>query len=106
MSPLLTPITIAVPPNAERAVTRWSSACSTWYCRPRSRVVTTSDPGTARRCVAAGDRSELAVMLLLLHAIDAAQDVVVLLLEPSGPLQIGVGAADDAAGDVALGKDP
>ena len=50
--------------------------------------------------VAAGDRTELAVVLLLLFAVDAAKDVVVLLLETGGALQVRVGATDHAAADV------
>ena len=52
-----------------------------------------------------GDRSELAVVFLRLLAVDTAEDVVVLLLEPAGAFEVGIRAADDAAPDITARKD-
>src|SRR4029079_19340599 len=56
------------------------------------------------RFVATGDRAVLAVVFLRLLTVDAAEYVVVLLLQTTGALEIGVGATDHAAADVATGQ--
>ena len=58
------------------------------------------------RLVAAGDRSELAVVFLRLLAVHTFEDVVVFLLEAARALQIRIGSTDHAAPDITARQDP
>ena len=98
---------IAVPPTAVSALDAFLQRLLDLVLQAAVKCRTMSEPGTGDdRLVAAGDRSELAVMFLRLLAIHTFEDVVVFLLEPSCALQVRVRLTNQAATYITVGKDP